>query len=508
MNDPDLAAVPVYPVVRIGIAAAGAPEGTVYGYVDYRVVASGPEEEVRAALIAEVATLARERPGHAIRAVGTDAAGERWRLIVTGDERAFDLPDEEPRRSGSGRPRWLLPLIAAVGAVLVAVVVVAVLLIVPGAEPTGTPTAPAPALGPTEMPVASPPGWSSRAAWSVPVGGSGGADRQPVSTDGEHVYAPGDTAESVHAYRVQDGVRLWTAAVDGAVSTGPAVSTIDGAPAVVAATTTHLYAWNPVTGAPVGEWELPRTSARVAITPGGPMVTSDSQHTQIVVQGRLTGRVLPAGGEPVAPVGPDALVVAGPPGRVWTARSDRLAGDPAPLAAPANTTFLGVAGLTRDTVVAAFAPVPTSGSTVVLAGFDILTHQHRWTSRPVPQARTMASTPGKSVLAAAPSGAWGVYGSVVVDLTRGAVVDLPAGFRVSTLGEDSGFGVVDGVPVTLTRAGLTPPSSAALARPKGERRTAVGGDSAPGAVAGPWAFTIAADGRDRHLYATLGGAGR
>ncbi|ATY17232.1 hypothetical protein CU254_42355 (plasmid) [Amycolatopsis sp. AA4] len=494
----DPATVPVYPVVRIRLEAEpGAVDGTVRGLVDGAVVAvSGDLAEVRAQLIREVARKAALRPGRAIRAKGEDLSGAVWETVVTDDGQTYDATAlRSPRKTR--RPRRAVLIAAAGVALTLAVALVAAVLILqrPAPSESAAPALPEPVA--TELPVAGPAGWSRVATWSAPVEANSPNPASQVAADELRVFAPGKS--SVVAYSAATGARLWSAGLGGTVQTGPALTRIGGAPAVVAASSSEIQAWDPATGRSLLTAKLPSSSARVRVTPTGPMVTDDNggQHV-LVVQGQdLVARVLPSGATPLFPTADGALVAAAAPGQLWRITSDAVAGDPIPVAAPAGATFSSVAGATERAIVLAYAPPGAASGTVVLRAFPVAGGEPLWTSTPVPQAQVAAGT--TSALApAAPSGHWGIYGTSIVDLDLGKTTSLPTGWQTSVVGDAAAFGTVDGTAVAATPAGLTAASTQALAAGR------TGGTSvpgAPGAVRGTTAYLVARDGNAEHLYA-------
>ncbi|MBN9748641.1 hypothetical protein DMP23_47535 [Amycolatopsis sp. A1MSW2902] len=495
----DPSTVPVYPVVRIRLEPEpGAVDGTARGLVDGTVVAvSSDLADVRAQLIREVARKAALRPGRAIRAKGEDLSGAVWEMVVTDDGQTYDATAlRSPRKTG--RPRRAVLIAAAGLALTVAVALVAVVLILqrPAPSETAAPAPPAPVA--TELPVAGPAGWSRVATWSAPVEGNGPNPTSQVAADGLRVFAPGK--DSVSAYSAATGARLWSAGIDGTAQTGPAVTRVNGAPAVVAASSSEIQAWDPATGRSLLTAKLPSSSARVRVTPTGPMVTDDNggQHVLVVQGQNLVARVLPSGATPLFPTADGALMAAAAPGQLWRITSDSVAGNPIPVQAPAGMTFSAVAGATERAVVLAYAPPGAPSGTVVLRAFPSSGGDALWTSTPVPQAQ--AATGATSALVpAAPSGHWGVYGTSIVDLDLGKTASLPNGWQTSVVGDEVAFGTVDGVAVAATPAGLTPASKQALAA--GASGTAATVPGTPGAVWGTAAYLVARDGTAEHLYA-------
>jgi len=494
----DPAAVPVYPVLRLVLREVD--DGGFEGLVDDAVIATGDElEPVRAKVIAEAARRAADRPGRAIRARGTGPDGSVFELVVPAEGDPIDAAEAVAARSQKKlSPKALIATGAAAGAV-VAVIILALVLIISaaGSRPASRPvaaTSSQPVPTPTQLPIAGPNGWASEAAWSVRSGAQSGSSAAAVAADATHVFALPDSS-SVAGYAASSGVQRWRQQVRESIQQGPALTTVDGHPAVVASTADMLYAWAPATGDPLGSWKLPVTGARVQVTATGPVVSGQGQHAFVVVDGRLEARVLPASSTAVAP-GPDgSLLVAGAPGQVWAVGSASIAGSPMALSAPSGYTFSNVVGSTSTQLVAAFTPSSTSSSQqVVLRGFRIGSWQALWTSSKLPAVQTASSS--SAPLQAAPSGEWGIYGSTVLNLKSGATKALPTDWVTSVVADKVGFGTSAGHVLSVTDEGLT---QAATAAPAASGQT-VSAPVAPQAVSGTAAVVLAPDGQSNNVY--------
>lgn len=496
----EVGAVPPYPLVRLVMRRSEEDEGSFEGLVDGELVVQGASvDEVRSVLIARAAERAVSRPGMrpAIRVVGEDEDGDTFELVVTGDGEVFERPSATERAVGaqSGSKRRVVAVGLLLTGLLGAGVGTGAAIVLSGGDEKSasapviaSPAAPSPT--PTQVPVPGAPGWAQQAVWSVPVGGgaSASADTAGVATDGRFVFAPADGGKpAVAAYDARNGQRKWRAAVDQSLTTGPFVTKVEGAPAVVAASSSRLYAWTPG-GREIGSWKL-ASSQKVVSTPTGPVVTAQgSQHAQIVVGGKLATRVLPAASTAVAPGQGGVLVAAGGAGQVWSVASADVAGAAVNLEAPAKTEFKTVVAASSRVVVAAFAPKgDDAAGKVVLRAFTVGSWKPTWTSSPVPDSSEQAMV--------SPDGGWGVFGSSVVDLGSGKVVGLPQDWRTTSVNDEVGFGVTGSQVRAVTKAGL----GAGVGQ--SSQQDAVVAQQAPQAAAGTTAFLVAGDGDGVHLYA-------
>lgn len=490
--DIDPALVPVYPVVRMEIRPVdgGLAEGFENG--DQVCPAMHPDE-VKQLLTDRAAQVAASRPGaiRAVRALVIEDGEVAAHLVVTAD--GVRIPAAEPRqRRRRGRKVALLVLgsLAAVSVMAAGAVHLTQRAQADLPAPVATHTV-VPTPTPTQLPVLGPKGWSTQAAWSAPLGQQSSTASIATSPQGV-VAAPAADGQGVVGRRISDGVQLWAASVDDSVSYGPVLSRIGAQPAFVAATSSTMFAWSPLTGHQIGRWELPEDgSATVVAGPAGTVVATDGQHALIVQGSKLVARVIPAGAASVAVQGP-ALVVAGD-GALWRVTGDQLAPAPTKLSAPAGTTWQGVAGCSGTTLIMAYAPAAQSASgTVVLRAFDLDTGAVRWTSGQVPAAQAAVS--GDQPLVLAPSQGWGVYGSSVVVLATGKTIALPTDWQTSAVGDQVAFGSSGGGVGQVSVSGV-------VSAPAADGATQQQAPTAPIAAQDGTAFLSASDGQDTFLYA-------
>lgn len=491
----DPASVPPYPVVRLvmrHVPDSDVIEGLVDGQV---VVEDGDVEVVRAQIIEAAASKAVARPGMrpAIRAVGEDLEGDAFHLVITGDGEVFERDDagygSKPASASKGK-------VIAAGLLLVGLLgggigTAAAIVMSSGGEQKSAsapviaqPAAPSPT--PTQVPVPVAPGWAEQAAWSVPVGsGAGSPGSAGAASDGKSVFAAADgSSPAVSAYDARTGQRRWRAAVDQPLTAGPFLTRVEDQTAVVAASSSRLYAWTPA-GSEIGSWKL-SASQKVTPTPTGPVVSAvGSQHAQIVVGGKLVTRVLPAASTAVAPSQGGVLIAAGGAGQVWSVASPEVAGAAVNLEAPGKSDFKAVVAATPKVMVVSYAPQGKSAGKVVLRAFALGSWKPVWTSGEVPDSSDAAMV--------APGGAWGVFGSSVVDLGSGKTVGLPQDWRATSVGDEVGFGTTASQVRSVTVRGL------GGAAPTGGQNTVT--QQAPQAAAGSMAFLVASDGEGQHLYA-------
>lgn len=439
--------VPVYPVLRLELRQdcdqwVAVLNGEVVGRC-------GNEEgkgSARALLVKAATLVAARRPGGAIRArlgAGFDPAEVAG--VVTADGRLIVQDDVAApvRRRG---PRRVLLL----GAVAVATAAVtATGVVVHSAHPfAGSPrvaiATPPPAV---QLPVLAPVGWSSVAAWSLPLPSQSAA--ASVSTDGQLVFAPSAAGDVVVGVDAGSGVRRWSAPVGGPLVGGPVVARPGaGSPVVVVWTRDHLVTLEPATGAELGSWELDTSLARVAVVGGGVVASGQGQHAQVFDGSHLVSRVVPAGGSVVGVHG-GAMVVAGN-GDAWLVTSASVAGDGAALSAPAGTAWAGPVGVVGDDLVCAFGSPDSSG--VLLRAFEIGTWKPLWTTAALSGGEGISSgTTGASPsLVVAPDDSWGIVARTVIDFRTGATYALPSDWATSAVGRTLGFGATNGRVVSVT----------------------------------------------------------
>lgn len=299
-TDLDPTTVPVFPVVTVEVLDG------------HELLVDGRIQPIPANTTATDAAV--DAAAHAIERRGLDHCrvsavvdGTAYPLVVGADGSRYDLSvpsRSRGRRSGRGRPghttrAWVLPVAVMVLALVTAGVVVATVhQFRSGTQPTTAAAEPAPS--PTELPVLPPDGWSTRATWSVPLGSL--TRTAVVAHDGIVLAVTAD--DRLTAHDAATGVALSRAKLDGAIKTGPVLTTVDDQPVVAVVTSRHLY-W----------WPDARTLAdprKVALTPraevsfGGasPLVTLPGQHAAAVVAGTLSDRTIPAGAQAIRADGP------------------------------------------------------------------------------------------------------------------------------------------------------------------------------------------------------------
>jgi len=494
----------MYPIVRAEIRDTDS--GDYLGLVDGDVIATNVDmKPVRDEIVAAAARLAARREGsvQAIRVRVTSPDAEVFLAVVTADGKVYDTttPAEEPAavkapsrasaRSGGvrpwgrketaakssiqlpddtgskkGRPHPLLFLILGFPLVLVATVLG--LLFFRGGETTETVDLPEP----RQLPVVAPQGYSPVAPWAVKLSTNSGM-AGGVAADNERVYVASGAADHVTAYAAVDGREEWSVDLGATLSAGPALTVVDGEPTVVAATSSQLRALDPDSGATVGEWRLDETAgSQVQITATGPVVVGATNTAQIIDEGDLVTRMLPAGAMPVAP-GPGGSLIAATHDRVYASTSDTVSGAGQPIE-PATGGAMTVAGWTGDRLVLAYGASSSTGSATRLAAYAVPeTADGRWTREWVSQplastSMTAVAGVGRNVLPlmAGPAGAWGIYGSTVVDLATGKLTGL-AEWTTSAVGDEIAFGTSTSTSEVLSagpkglggRASVNPPDA-------------------------------------------------
>lgn len=428
----DVSRVPIYPVVRIELRDTG---DEFVGLADGSTVQTGPDKgPVRDALISYAAGVAARRPGPvpAVRVVGA-WGDEQYELVVTGAGEVLDAgpgPGARTTGQGGGRRKWL-PLLLAAGVAVPGLGVGIVALSSPNSpQPVASSAAAKPSTTatamPTQLPVEPPLGWSAVASWSTPIADLSSGLRPAVA--GSVVVVPTGDGSVVSGVDGLTGAVRWSARAGEPVAAGVESSRIDGRPVVVASTSSALFAWDAQTGRQVGKWKVPAGASGVLATPTGLVVVGPGQHVQVATGKGLVPRVLPAGATVVGVSGANVLAVSD--GRLWTVASDRVAGAPKALpAAPKGQAWRGVVGRTATGFVVAYGAA--DASTVGLRGLDFSGKQ-RWASQQIPSSAAGSSQ--SSPLWIAPTGAFGVYGTSLVDIRTGATRGLPADWSTSGVG--------------------------------------------------------------------------
>jgi hypothetical protein len=505
--------VPLYPVVRVEIRDDAA--GGYSGLVDDRPVEAGPGwEDVRAAVVAAAARVAGQRLGQlkAVRVRGVAPDGGVWWMVVRADGRVEDItgsvtvgPPVPGRRGGAvvtpdgGRARVLARRRGPVTAVVTVLVLVALVVVVgawslSGHETTQRAAGP-PLPGRRQVPVAVPAGYDPVATWAVRVGAAG-MTAGVLAADTENVYTVGAAGDWLTAYAAGNGVRRWSAALDGQLTAGPSLTVIGDQPVVAVATTNTLYAFRADSGVSVGRWGLDPGEA-VRFTATGPVaITPETNVARVIAGGELTARVMPAGGLPVAP-GPGGSLISVTHGRVYWSVSDALAGPGRPLETPPSGRGVMVAGWTGDRLILAYPPSGAGKTGVRLVAYRAPlvregAWRREWTTRLV-RAAPDPGMGGQLPLVTGPAGQWGVYNEVSVRLGDGGVTALGVAWSTVTVGDGVAFGAGPGRILSAGPGGITGTVAT---------ESASGTVTAPQAVTtGGWAFVVFASVPDTWLYA-------
>lgn len=514
----DPAAVPLYPMLRAEVRDTDS--GEFVGVVDDEIVARGLDlEPVREAIIATAAAAAARRLGDvkAIR-VRVESGGAVFATVVDATGTVYDLSDLDQKTSsaGSGRktgraakkPNLATPdpegsdgfrfhpmLLVILGFPILMICFFSWILFFRGGEPAAAPRPPAA----RQLPVVAPAGYDPVAAWAVKIGQASGTTTGGVAADEKRVYAATGAGDRVTAYAAVEGVKQWSVDLGGTLTAGPTLTTVDGETVVAAATSSKLVALSPSSGEEVGKWKLDQASAgQVRITATGPVVIGRSNTAQIVVDEDLVTRVMPAGALPVAP-GPDGSLIAVTRDRVYTSVSDKVSGDGEAIATAPSGATVSVAGWTGELLVLTYV---TPASSDGLAGTQLVGLQASgsgawrrvWASEIPTSSNVTGSVDAQLPLKAGPAGQWGIYGTNVIDLATGKVVELGEWSTVS-VGDDIAFGVTSAEVLSAGRAGLGGRSEAASSSLQ---------VVAPQAVHGSSAFLVTAGGStEAWLYALV-----
>ena len=268
------AATPRWPVARVSLAAAPMIE---LGGISTAIDGADPYAAAHEQVVGEA-----RRRGHDLRMEvrNSDASVDRFIVRTDGTLIALDharprqsSPPPAPRAAGAAPAASLAPRAAAAdrrrriltwAAAVMGVLVVAsiVVLIVNPQDSGSAPAQPSPAA---PVPPAArlytqapPPGWSTDAAWALPV-----AKNTPVAVDADtgtiaaltpddrsSTERAADTAGDVQARKPRylsvleaDGSTRFALELDSTPSAGPAITTIDDEPVVAVVTGTRISYW-------------------------------------------------------------------------------------------------------------------------------------------------------------------------------------------------------------------------------------------------------------------------
>ncbi|GGG69256.1 hypothetical protein GCM10011374_37100 [Kocuria dechangensis] len=228
-----------------------------------------------------------------------------------------------------------------------------------GGEPVAVVHTPAPA----QLPVPSPAGWDTYAAWSTPMGGSevkavlDGKGR-PVSVDG-HQLTGHDPAT---------GVAQWSRTAPFTV-TQTAMVTVEGRSRLAAATGKELVLFEESSPEPV-RVEVPQEATVVVDGGTVPRLDLPTQKSLLVsTDGGTVSRVVPAAAEPLEAQGEDLIAADTEVGKVWRIGTDSAAlPTPATLPAPSpGAELTGILGSVEGRVVAAWK----DGRQTVVGFYDV-----------------------------------------------------------------------------------------------------------------------------------------
>ncbi len=454
--------VPMYPMLRAEIRDTD--NGEYVGLVDDEVVASDLDvEPVRAAIVTTAARSAARRLGDvkAIR-VQVRSGADVFQTVVTAAGEVFDLTDAPAGTSSSSSTskrgkstkaaiatpdaedaakfRFHPILLVILGFPILMIAFFAWILFFRGGETSAPPKAPEA----RQLPVVAPQGYAPVATWAVKTGTASGTTTGGVAADERRVYAATGSSDHITAYAAVDGMKQWSVDLDGPLTAGPALTKVDGETVLAAATSSKLVTLSPSTGRELGEWKLDQTAAsQVRITVTGPVVIGRANTAQIIVDGDLKSRIMPAGALPVAP-GPGGSLIAVTHDRVYASVSDKLSGEGRPIS-PGGPGTVSVAAWTGQRLVLAYATASTASTGAQLAGYAVPddmdgSWDRTWASTLTTSSSTSGAFGVQLPLTTGPSGRWGVYGSTLVDLRNGKTIELGEWSTVS-VGDDIAFGV-------------------------------------------------------------------
>ncbi len=365
--------VPAFPVVNLAMAVDGAVT------VDGRPVEVAPGQTPAAAGVAAVAELVRDQDLGAVRVRAAAPEGV-FQMVVSADGEAIDTTPPPPAPRGP-RPRLLLGIGAAAGCVVVlGAATVGVLAIADEADqpPAQTQTAtpePLPGAG-ANLPVATPPGFASRATWAVPVD----PRSTPLVRDDGSVVVTTPSGD-LNMLDPATGRTRWTGTgARGAL----ALSEVQGRHVVAATSSSELHLWplDVTDPARTPAVDLPLTARRAEVTHLGssPLVTLENQTVAVFDGEGLVRRDVPVGADPVlarhdgiVAVGDDAwwLITAdADPVRHALPRPDGASGAPLAVSAADDATLVITWPVAGPTDLAALVDIATGRITAQAAVDD------------------------------------------------------------------------------------------------------------------------------------------
>lgn len=232
-------------------------------------------------------------------------------------------PGEQPDAAGKSQTKGLI----AAGVFLGVIALIAVVILNAGGsgDVTQAPntrtraTASGPATPPpANLPKPAPDGWTTRAAWSL-----------PVSTDVTPAVAPNGTVATVTdkgELAVLDpdtGVTRWTAELEDGASGALVFTRIDGRDVLALSTGQTLHYW-PLDGAqhPRTTVNLPATGGTISFAGDSPLANLDEATAGVISKGKVRNVDLPVKATALAASGTSVLAADGT-GHVWHLSPDQ-----------------------------------------------------------------------------------------------------------------------------------------------------------------------------------------
>ncbi|MFL4496490.1 PQQ-binding-like beta-propeller repeat protein [Streptomyces sp. VTCC 41912] len=307
-------------------------------------------------------------PDGTVQAVPEETPARRGlRLPAPAPRKGSTNPGEKPEAAGKSQARGLIAVAVFLGAIALIGVVI---LNIAGGDPAQAPntrtraTASGPATPPpANLPRPAPEGWTTRAAWSLPVS----ADVSPAVAPNGTVATVTDKGE-LAVLDPATGITRWTAELpDGAY--GALVFTrIDGRAVLALSSGQTLHYW-PLDGSrhPHTTVDLPSSGGTVTFAGDSPLVALDEATAGVISKGQVRTVDLPAKATALAANGTTVLAANGA-GHIWSLTpGQKDLGKGQQLAPPANGARLNrVVGIDGRRL----AGVWQNGSTIIATAYD------------------------------------------------------------------------------------------------------------------------------------------
>lgn len=460
----DAARIPPWPRVTVHLPTDPADPPVIDG----RTVAAeaGAGAEVIRRVVAAHVRARGLRGIHVVGTAGDDRATHHFVIDAAGGY--HELAGDAGKKATAGPP--LLGVLSRRAAVYTVGAVVALVVLLaggglviehvgrPAARPVSTAST-APVGTPTPFPDLPPAGWSTQAAWSVPVD----PDSPVAVTAAGQVATTSPGGSTLRVLDPSTGGIAWSLALPARPVDGLHTVHVDGREAVAFATGTDLdwadTARNPDGSHATGQVGLPAQAA-VSWAGPSPLISTPGQHAYVIAAGRLAERVVPAGATAVAAAG-STVYAADHAGKWWA-----LTG--------LNPTEAHT--ILRESGTATASAASTGGPAPVYAAGHIIAAEPGDGAGPVTIAVVDVATGRVSSTKVSPealaggqwlpnaAGTFGALGDVAINLPAGSVRPLGQ-FTPTAAVADRLYGTANGLPAVYAAGGTVIGEPAGTATP-------------------------------------------